>query len=84
MTIDMIATGTDVEPLECLVCMRGVKSPLFFKQMKRRGVGRVKPSELRAVTGDSEFRDRFVTFHAAGVCENRHHREPAAGPAEVG
>ena len=69
VTVDMIATGTDVKPLECLLFMRDVKSSLFFEQMKGRGVRIVKPAELKAVTGDAEIKDRFVIVDAVGVCE---------------
>ena len=37
VTVDMIATGTDVKPLECLLFMRDVKSRNYFEQMKGRG-----------------------------------------------
>ena len=69
VTVDMIATGTDVKPLECLVFMRDVKSSLFFEQMKGRGVRVVKQAELKAVTGDAVAKDRFVIVDAVGVCE---------------
>jgi type I restriction enzyme R subunit len=36
VTVDMIATGTDVKPLECLLFMRDVKSRNYFEQMKGR------------------------------------------------
>ena len=38
MTVDMIATGTDVKPLECVFFMRAVRSRTYFEQMKGRGV----------------------------------------------
>ena len=37
VTVDMIATGTDVKPLECLIFMRDVRSKNYFEQMKGRG-----------------------------------------------
>ena len=37
VTVDMIATGTDVKPIECLVFMRDVRSKNYFEQMKGRG-----------------------------------------------
>ena len=69
VTVDMIATGTDVRPLECLLFMRDVKSTLFFEQMKGRGVRVVGEAELRAVTGDATVKDHFVIIDAVGVCE---------------
>ena len=46
----MIATGTDVKPLECLIFMRTVKSRNFFEQMKGRGVRVVSDAELQGVS----------------------------------
>ena len=40
VSVDMIATGTDVKPLECLLFMRNVKSANYFEQMKGRGLAR--------------------------------------------
>lgn len=37
VTVDMIATGTDVKALECLVFMRDVRSKNYFEQMLGRG-----------------------------------------------
>lgn len=37
VTVDMIATGTDVKPLECVLFMRDVRSAQYFEQMKGRG-----------------------------------------------
>jgi type I restriction enzyme R subunit len=69
VTVDMIATGTDVKPLECLLFMRGVKSRTYFEQMKGRGVRVIDPSDLRAVTPDAAIKDRFVIVDAVGVTE---------------
>jgi len=43
----MIATGTDVKPLECVFFMRGVKSRTYFEQMKGRGVRVINPADLQ-------------------------------------
>ena len=47
MTVDMIATGTDVKPLECVFFMRSVKSRTYFEQMKGRGVRIVDADDSR-------------------------------------
>ena len=70
VTVDMISTGTDVKPIECLVFMRGVRSAAFFEQMKGRGVRVVSPARLRAVTPSARVKDRFVVVDAVGVCES--------------
>ena len=69
VTVDMIATGTDVKPLECLVFMRNVKSLGYFEQMKGRGCRIVDPDALRAVTPDAKVKTRFVIVDCVGVCE---------------
>ena len=50
VTVDMIATGTDVKPLECLLFMRDVKSRSYFEQMKGRGTRVLTPDDLQKVT----------------------------------
>jgi type I restriction enzyme R subunit len=69
VTVDMIATGTDVKPLECVFFMRTVKSRNFFEQMKGRGVRVIDPTDLRAVTPDALAKDRFVIVDAVGATE---------------
>ena len=69
VTVDMIATGTDVKPLEIVMFMRAVKSRNFFEQMKGRGVRVINPTDLQAVTPDATSKDRFVLVDCVGVCE---------------
>jgi type I restriction enzyme R subunit len=64
----MIATGTDVKPLECLVFMRNVKSLGYFEQMKGRGCRIVSPDELTKVTPDAKVKTHFVIVDCVGVC----------------
>ena len=69
VTVDMIATGTDIKPVEIVVFMRAVKSRTFFEQMKGRGVRIIKPDDLKAVTPDATTKDHFVIVDTVGVCE---------------
>ncbi|MBX7258974.1 MAG: DEAD/DEAH box helicase family protein [Candidatus Hydrogenedentes bacterium] len=69
VTVDMISTGTDVKPIECVFFMRNVKSAGFFEQMKGRGVRVISPDKLRTVTPSAEVKDRFIIVDAVGVCE---------------
>ena len=69
VTVDMIATGTDVKPIECVVFMRMVRSRNFFEQMKGRGVRVIDAEDLRRVTPDAKAKDRFVIVDAVGVTE---------------
>ncbi len=69
VTVDMIATGTDVRPLECVFFMRAVKSRTYFEQMKGRGVRVIDEADFRSVTPDARAKDRFVIVDAVGVTE---------------
>ena len=69
VTVDMIATGTDVKPLECLIFMRAIKSRNFFEQMKGRGVRVVSDDDLQAVSPGAITKTRFVLIDAVGVTE---------------
>lgn len=69
VTVDMIATGTDVKPIECVMFMRMVRSRQFFEQMKGRGVRIIDETDLRATTPDARVKDRFVLVDAVGVTE---------------
>jgi type I restriction enzyme R subunit len=70
VTVDMISTGTDIRPLECLLFMRDVKSRVYFEQMKGRGTRTVLPTDLAAVTPDAFNKTHFVIVDAVGVCES--------------
>lgn len=70
VTVDMISTGTDIKPLECLLFMRDVKSRVYFEQMKGRGTRTIPTTDLNAVTPDALHKTHFVIVDAVGVCEN--------------
>src|SRR5579864_757675 len=70
VTVDMIATGTDVKPLEILFFLRDVRSLNYFEQMKGRGVRILSSDELIGVTPDAKVKDRFVIVDAVGVTEH--------------
>jgi type I restriction enzyme R subunit len=70
VTVDMIATGTDVRPLEILLFLRDVRSINYFEQMKGRGARILSSDELRGVTPDAEIKDRFVIVDAVGVTDH--------------
>ena len=70
VTVDMIATGTDIRPLECVFFMRDVRSTNYFDQMKGRGSRVISSDDLRSVTPDAEYKSRFVLVDAVGVTEN--------------
>ena len=75
VTVDMIATGTDIKPIEVVMFMRAVKSRTFFEQMKGRGVRVVNDTDFQAVN-PNDVNDRpvskthFVIVDAVGVTEH--------------
>ncbi len=70
VTVDMIYTGTDVEPLECLLFMRDVKSLGYFEQMKGRGTRVISSTDFKGVTPDADYKTHFVLVDAVGVTES--------------
>jgi type I restriction enzyme, R subunit len=69
VTVDMIATGTDIRPVEVVVFLRAVKSRVLFEQMKGRGVRIIDPTELRAVTPDAHAKTHFIIVDCVGITE---------------
>ena len=71
VTVDMIATGTDIKPLECLLFMRDVRSKNYYEQMKGRGTRTIDLEELRKVSPSAKTnKDHFVIFDAVGVTKS--------------
>jgi type I restriction enzyme, R subunit len=70
VTVDMIATGTDVKPLECLIFMRDVKSKNYFEQMKGRGTRVVRPDDLKKVSPSAPAKTHYVIVDAVGVTKS--------------
>ncbi|MDB2514622.1 DEAD/DEAH box helicase family protein [Alphaproteobacteria bacterium] len=72
VTVDMIATGTDVKPLECLVFMRDVRSANYFEQMKGRGTRTYDEEKLKGVTPSAKTgKTHFVIVDAVGVTRSQ-------------
>ena len=72
VTVDMIATGTDVKPIECLIFMRDVRSKNYFEQMKGRGTRTLGKDDLQKVSPSAtENKDHFVIVDAVGVTKSK-------------
>jgi type I restriction enzyme R subunit len=88
VTVDMIATGTNVKPLEILLFMRDVRSRGYYEQMKGRGVRSLGFEDLRRVSNSADSaKTRFVLIDAVGVekslkTESRSTGEKAKCPAQ--
>jgi type I restriction enzyme R subunit len=70
VTVDMVATGTDIRPIEIVMFLRPVKSRVLFEQMKGRGVRIIDPTELKAVSPDATAKTHFVIVDCVGVVES--------------
>jgi type I restriction enzyme R subunit len=71
VTVDMIATGTDVKPLECLLFMRDVKSTNYFEQMKGRGTRTINKEDLQQVSRTAHTKTHFVIVDAIGATKSK-------------
>ncbi len=72
VTVDMIATGTDVKPLECLLFMRDVRSKNYFEQMKGRGTRTCNSEDMKKVNKTvNENKQGFVIVDAVGVTKSK-------------
>ena len=71
VTVDMIATGTDVKPLEVLLFMRDVKSTNYFEQMKGRGCRTINKDSLQLVSKTAKTKTHFIIVDAVGVTKSK-------------
>jgi type I restriction enzyme R subunit len=72
VTVDMIATGTDVKPLEILLFMRDVRSTNYFEQMKGRGTRTLNFDDLRKVSRTAKHtKTHFVIIDAVGAIKSK-------------
>ena len=70
VTVTLVATGTDVKPLEVVMFMRDVESESLYVQMKGRGVRTIGDEQLRNVTPNAISKDMFYLVDAVGVTES--------------
>ena len=69
VTVDMIATGTDIKPLEVVMFLRQVRSRNLFEQMKGRGVRVINDDDFQLVSAGGRSKTRFVIVDAVGITE---------------
>lgn len=70
VTVTLVATGTDVKPLEVLLFMRDVNAHSLYVQMRGRGCRTIDSEQLRAVTPNANGKDQFFLVDAVGVTEH--------------
>lgn len=70
VTVTLVATGTDVKPLEVVLFMRDVMSDVLYTQMKGRGCRTLKDDKLREVTPNADTKECYYIVDAVGVTEH--------------
>ncbi len=70
VTVTLVATGTDVKPLEVLVFMRDIHSSVLYTQMKGRGCRKIEDDALKLVTPNADTKENFILVDAVGVTES--------------
>ena len=75
----MIATGTDIRPVECLIFMRDVKSEGYYEQMKGRGVRTINDADLQAGHARRADQDPLRADRRRRRHRGQEERQPAAG-----
>lgn len=82
VTCTLVATGTDVKPLEVVMFMRDVQSEPLYVQMKGRGVRTIGDEQLRNVTPNATSKDCFFLVDCVGVTEHEHTNPSPSDEAE--
>ncbi len=70
VTVTLVATGTDVRPLEVLIFFNDVRSETLYAQMKGRGCRTISDSQLHSVTPNANSKDLFYVIDAVCVTES--------------
>ena len=73
VTVTLVATGTDVKPLEVVLFMNDVKSEVLYTQMKGRGCRTLNEDKLREITPNADNKNCFYIVDAVGVTESDKH-----------
>ena len=81
VTVTLVATGTDVKPLEVVLFMKDVHSDVLYTQMKGRGCRVISDDKLREVTPNADTKECYYIVDAVGVTESEKHiPKPGVGP----
>lgn len=70
VTVTLVATGTDVKPLEVVLFMNDVKSEVLYTQMKGRGCREINEDKLKEITPNADTKECFFIVDAVGVTES--------------
>lgn len=81
VTVTLVATGTDVKPLEVVLFMKDVHSDVLYTQMKGRGCRVINEDKLKEVTPNADTKECYYIVDAVGVTESEKHiPKPGPGP----
>ena len=81
VTVTLVATGTDVKPLEVVLFMSDVKSEVLYTQMKGRGCRVISEDKLKEITPNATTKECFYIVDAVGVTESdKHMPKPGGDP----
>jgi type I restriction-modification system, R subunit len=81
VTVTLVATGTDVKPLEVVLFMKDVHSDVLYTQMKGRGCRVISDDKLKEVTPNADTKECYYIVDAVGVTESEKHiPKPGVGP----
>lgn len=86
VTVTLVATGTDVKPLEVVLFMKDVHSDVLYTQMKGRGCRFISDDKLKEVTPNADTKECYYIVDAVGVTENEKFipkPEPGGGSVKV-
>lgn len=70
VTVTLVATGTDVKPLEVVFFMKDVMSDVLYTQMKGRGCRVISDDKLKEVTPNADTKECYYIVDAVGVTEH--------------
>ena len=82
VTVTLVATGTDVKPLEVVFFMNDVKSDVLYTQMKGRGCRVINDDKLKEVTPNATTKECFFIVDAVGVTEEDHTMPKPSDPSQ--
>lgn len=84
VTVTLVATGTDVKPLEIVMFMRDVNSDVLYTQMKGRGCRTINDDKLKETTPNATTKDCFYIVDCVGVTEHDKTIPATGGGGETG
>ena len=70
VTVTLVATGTDIRPLEVVLFMKDVMSEVLYTQMKGRGCRVISDDKLKEVTPNAETKECYYIVDGVGVTEH--------------